>query len=627
MSSNAQNCYNGSPLPTSQLSSSSAASTSISLANNGTTGPSAANLLSGSCGAAELADSTGNNPALSYGGISYSQSGPLGSTSTSFNGSNAWGEPTASTNNPQTFTILARFSTTYANVGIFGFSSQTNPTTGNPADHDRMLWIDSAGYLVWGVYNNAVYELASATRVDTGSWFSVAATMGSAGMALYVNGSQVASSGTPTTAQSYTGWWSLGYTATSGWTDPPSSEYYHGSMAQVAVLPSQLTSSQVSTLNSYGTLSAYTSAVNAFNPSEYWPLNDSGTTVYTGAVPGYSGSNSTVSDISGSADNATIQGTVTLGAAGPTSIGASSATFDGSTGYLQTANAITGPQGFSAVIWFKSATSGGTTGGSMFGFDNLQSTTAPGNWDRMLYLDNSGKLVWGVYNGSTSEVVSSSAYNNAAWHMAVAEVGTSGERLWVDGALVASNSSVTSAQAFTGYWHIGWAYTTSWPDPPTDTYFAGSLSEMAVIPTQLSQTQISALYGESSTTQLEMDESQLAPNNLWPMQESSVGICSTVEATVQQTVSATTTCLYPAGAGSCPAPSTSHIVTGIGLIAAVSPPKTAAPTSIQLSFELSAAPATALVGLDIAPEIGFGAHLAPGQWSAAVSYPGATVQL
>ena len=52
--------------------------------------------------------------------------------------------------------------------------------------------------------------------------------------------------------------------------------------------------------------------------------------------------------------------------------------------------------------------------------------------------------------------------------------------------LVASNAAYTVGQSYTGYWHIGWGYEAGWTDPPTSGYLNGTVSEVAVIPTQLS---------------------------------------------------------------------------------------------------------------------------------------------
>ena len=89
-----------------------------------------------------------------------------------------------------------------------------------------------------------------------------------------------------------------------GQDDAPTSPYFNGSIAQVAVIPSQLTAAQVTALHNDTTLSTYTAGVNALSPTNYWPLNDTGTVPYKGAVPNGTAS-TTVFDASGNANTGT----------------------------------------------------------------------------------------------------------------------------------------------------------------------------------------------------------------------------------------------------------------------------------------------------------------------------------
>ena len=127
-----------------------------------------------------------------------------------------------------------------------------------------------------------------------------------------------------------------------------------------------------------------------------------------------------------------------------------------------------------------------------------------GNWDRQLWIDPSGHLVFGLYSpnvsGSFSEVTSIATYDNGAWHQVVATYGPAGEDLYVDGGLVASSAAGISGQNYAFYWHLGFAQTTSWPDAPASQYFNGSLAQAALYTSQLTQTQVSALYGAATTS-------------------------------------------------------------------------------------------------------------------------------
>lgn len=217
-----------------------------------------------------------------------------------------------------------------------------------------------------------------------------------------------------------------------------------------------------------------------------YPLNDRGT-----ATP--------VTDVSGN-NRAGSYGTVgiTRNAAGPCPRdGGKAVTLNGSSGYITgpTTNAITGPQAFSVEIWFK-ATAGG---GKLIGFGNA-STGASTNYDRHLYLTNNGSLVFGVYPNAVQIVQSSATYLDGKWHNAIATLAPAsdpnpGIRLYVDGALVGSDATVTSAQVYTGYWRIGYDNLASWgTTQPNNSYFTGSLAYASVYTSVLTPAAVAAHY-------------------------------------------------------------------------------------------------------------------------------------
>jgi hypothetical protein len=632
VSSNAATCATGSPLPAGSLSSSASSNATTTLTSAGNVNASAATVSSPACGVAQLADAgtnvqwsgSGSNTALAFNGLTYQAAGPMtGGQGITTDGSTGWGETTTSYLNPETFTVLIWFKTTVSSGALVGFGSQANPVTSTPANHDRQLWVDSSGKLVWGIYNGGIDQVTSSSGVATGSWVFAAATVGSAGQLLYVNGASVGTGTTTNTAaQSYTGWWSLGYASLAGWNDIPANSYFNGSIAQVAVIPSQLSGSQISTLYAdRGSLTTYTSAVNTLNPVDNWGLGDSGSVPYLGSVPGATAS-TTLADTSGNGNTGSAEGGVSLGAAGPTTLGGNAISLNGSSGYVQTANSYSNPEGFSAVAWFKAS---GSSGGTIIGFTDTQGNGTPGSWDRTLWLDNTGKLVWGVYNGTTNELTSASAYNNGSWHMVVAEIGPTGQQLWVDGTRVGLNTSVTTAQNYTGYWHLGWGYETSWTDPPTSNYLSGSLAQVAIVPTQLSSSTISNLYSDTSAADLISDMDALTPTSYWPLGDSLSNVCGTSEVTVQQTVGSTNTCIYPAAAGTCASPSGANLITGLG--ATITAPVSGTTVAIKITMELSSASGTAFKGLHLLPDVSFATTKASTTWSAQIIYSYASVML
>ena len=71
------------------------------------------------------------------------------------------------------------------------------------------------------------------------------------------------------------------------------------------------------------------------------------------------------------------------------------------------------------------------------------------NYDRMVWMLNSGQLEFGAYNGNLNTVTSSNSYNDGNWHQLVATQGPDGMTLYVDGQVVGTNPD-TAAQSYTG---------------------------------------------------------------------------------------------------------------------------------------------------------------------------------
>ena len=72
-------------------------------------------------------------------------------------------------------------------------------------------------------------------------------------------------------------------------------------------------------------------------------------------------------------------------------------------------------------------------------------------------MSNSGQLYFGVRPdmGTRQTINSPQSYRDGQWHQVVGTLSADGMKLFVDGALVASNASVTKAQVYRGYWRVG----------------------------------------------------------------------------------------------------------------------------------------------------------------------------
>lgn len=224
-------------------------------------------------------------------------------------------------------------------------------------------------------------------------------------------------------------------------------------------------------------------ATTAGNPWLYWRFDENNTVV-------------AAADGSGNGRSGTYVAGVTLGAgrACPRDTG-SAATLNGSSGYVASALAAqplatSGPQTFTVQIWFRTSTN---RGGRMIGF-GLARTGASGQYDRHLYMTDTGKVVFGVYPGGFQTVSSTASYNDGAWHQAVGQVGATGLRLFVDGSQVAANPAVTTAESYSGWWRVGYDSLSGWPNAPTSSFFAGTVDDAAVWHSTLSAAQVLASY-------------------------------------------------------------------------------------------------------------------------------------
>jgi hypothetical protein len=141
-------------------------------------------------------------------------------------------------------------------------------------------------------------------------------------------------------------------------------------------------------------LNPYDQGVLNDSPQSYWPLDET--------------SGSTVTDLAGN-DDGTRQAAVTTGVAGAITGGGPANRFGGtSSSYASSGTASTALTVHSVEAWFKTTS---TSGGKIVGFGNAatgNSTTL----DRQLYLNNSGKVYFGVERSGAKTVNSTNAYNN-----------------------------------------------------------------------------------------------------------------------------------------------------------------------------------------------------------------------
>jgi len=400
-------------------------------------------------------------------------------TAMSFSGdSSSFAASTSAVPGPQTFAIEAWFKTTTTAGGkIVGFG---NSATGNSSSYDRHIYMDSSGRVNFGVYPGTSRVISSANAYNDGQWHQVVASLGSGGMTLFIDGTRVASRTDTTSAQPYSGFWRIG--GDSSWAD---SNYFAGSIDEVSIYSAPLTrdtvlahyaaSGRVSSAPAAPT-DAYGAAVYAAQPDLYWRMSEP--------------SGPKALDYSGQDSGGTYQGTEEFGVTGALA-GSSDSAVRFSGGSLIGTQAYNNPTTYSLEAWVRTTS---TSGGKIIGFgDNPNGDSS--SYDRHIFMLDSGKLRFGVWIGSESTIDSTQAVNDGAWHYVVATQSPDGMRLYIDGALQASNSQ-TSAQPYSGYWHVGRDVTWGGSSSPA---FVGTIDEVAVYSQALTAAAVSQHYSLGST--------------------------------------------------------------------------------------------------------------------------------
>ncbi|MDQ1288636.1 MAG: hypothetical protein QG622_2202 [Actinomycetota bacterium] len=203
---------------------------------------------------------------------------------------------------------------------------------------------------------------------------------------------------------------------------------------------------------------------------------------------------------------------VTTGASGPFS-GSTAVSLNGSNARMNATlnEPDPGPAPFTVTTRFKT-----TAEGMILSYNNKIDTTG-NTYDRHLYMDSSGRITFGVSHGGRKTVRSPLGYDNGAWHTVTASLGAAGQRLYVDGALVASGPE-TTAQAYAGYWHLGWGKRGTWPNTPSSDYWNGSLAHAAVWSRQLTDGEVTSLTsGVTTDAGARNAVTARAPRSYWPL--------------------------------------------------------------------------------------------------------------
>lgn len=239
--------------------------------------------------------------------------------------------------------------------------------------------------------------------------------------------------------------------------------------------------------NTVGTATFFTcaAAATAFDKNAYfiYPLAE------------HSGSTS-AADVSGQGADGAYRGAMASDSGPGASCGRDSGgayQLNGMNSYITTPNSYKDPRTFSLVDWFRTT----TNGGEIIGWGTIQSG-ADTQYDRMVYVTDSGRLTFGTYRNGYQTVTSPGSYSDGKWHQVIATMSPStGMRLYVDGALVNQDASYKAPESDSGYWRIGYDSTGGWPNTGAK-YFTGEMRYASAYSTVLTAAQVNEMYAAGS---------------------------------------------------------------------------------------------------------------------------------
>ncbi|MEO8093869.1 MAG: LamG domain-containing protein [Pseudolysinimonas sp.] len=329
------------------------------------------------------------------------------------------------------------------NGGVFDFAQRGSDSTGATlAQVNGLTPSIGVWYYVVGVYDKSAGTIQ-----------------------LYVNG---VSQGTATAAAVWqaTGATTIGRAKWGG----ASVDFVNGVLDETRFYDRALTASEITTLAGYGNLVRNTPGL-----LSYWRLDDA--------------SGATMDDITATNNNGTYVNGPTLSVPGAIASDSDTAVqFNGSSTYATATRQISGD--FTIEFWFKSTQSysSSTPCDQWWRGAGLVDADTPGAGNDFGIGLCLGQVVAGIGGGDTS-VVSSSTYNNGAWHhVAFTRVQSSGAmQLYVDGVSVGTATGSTAALTTTTTMNIG-------RSADGGNYFAGTIDELAMYTTVLSGATISSHY-------------------------------------------------------------------------------------------------------------------------------------
>ncbi|MFI5676910.1 LamG-like jellyroll fold domain-containing protein [Streptomyces cellulosae] len=491
-----------------------------------------------------------------YQNVTLGQTGPLAGSSAKAAGFNGTSSdialPKDLGNDTDSGAISLWFKTSAGPGVLYSYASQPIDSGQAAGFYTPSVYVGTDGKLnaeFW--YSGGINPIVSSASVADGKWHHVVLSAAGNSQTLYLDNTKVGSRTGTISIQSAVAFGknqSFNYLGTGflggNWPDEPNTgkdgkaTYFNGSIANAGWYSRPLVAADVKALYTYGTHSTslltsvkrpsgktyatmsydanttaltqltdenggvwkmgtpsvagssdtYRGAVLGGAPSEYFRLNEAaGATTAVDQVRGGNGSYSAV----------------TLGGAGPFS-DQKAATFAGTSSSLTLpSGSLPGSGAESTSLWFKTTTANGVLLGASK--DPLSAGTTTTSYTPVLYVGSSGKLHGEYYfsGGSTKPLVSAAAVTDGKWHHVVLSTGATSQTLYLDGTLVGTQTG-TAAMSGQPYTYVGAGFIGgNWPDESHTsstsgtgyaTYFKGSIAEVALYRSQLSEADVAQQY-------------------------------------------------------------------------------------------------------------------------------------
>jgi hypothetical protein len=297
------------------------------------------------------ADVSGNgNNLLSYGATAPTPVADRNGTPNSaynFSGNNQYFSTSLTNYDPQVYSLSLWFRTTSTQGGkLIGFVQSSTP--GESGQFDRHIYMNTAGYLYFGVYTGGTKIIKSAKTYNDGIWHHVVVTVAPANAAtplvaggvMYVDGVTAGTNTAITGGEPHNGYWRIGGDDLSNWTDVSTGKLscFNGDIDDVGVYYRALTAAEATgsnDINIIGNSAAFCqnnsimlTAPNITGATYNWVDNANNANVATGNPATFPNASSGTYTLNVSVNGCPSSATITLasptytwtGAAGTTAI-------------------------------------------------------------------------------------------------------------------------------------------------------------------------------------------------------------------------------------------------------------------------------------------------------------------